>query len=77
MKEIYQFKAWYYDEDEGEKYAQGFVATANYTEAVSEVAQYFGDRELVKVEVKWVSEISVLLVPNSMSLKKITEHNTF
>ena len=76
MKEIYQFKAWYYD-DEGEKFAHGFVSTANYTEAVSEVARYFGDRELVKVEIKWVSEIPVLLIPNGVSLKKITDHNTF
>lgn len=77
MKEIYQFKAWYYDEDDGEKFAQGYVATGNYAEAVTEVAQYFGDRELSKVEIKWVSEISVLLIPNDVSLKKITEHNTF
>ena len=77
MKDIYQFKAWYYDENEGEKFAQGYVMAANYTEAMIDVVGYFGDSELLKTEIKWVSDTSVLLVPSEVSLKKITAVNAF
>ena len=73
---LYEVKIFHFDDfDNKEKNFQGYIVAENYSNALKELAQYFGEDNLLKVEISWISDNRIIAIPNTFSLDSITKEN--
>lgn len=73
---LYEVKIFYFDEfDNEERNFQGYIVAENYSSALKRLAQHFGEDNMLKVEINWVSDNSIIVIPENFSLNSITKAN--